>query len=59
MPPEKGPVERPGLFLCQAIHGAVAKLKRAITTVVDKHEAHRHTRPGKGTEADEANDPLG
>ena len=35
----------------QAIHGAVAKLKRAITTVVDKHEAHRHMRPGKSLEA--------
>jgi len=43
----------------QAIHGAVAKLKRAVTTVVDKHEAHRHTRPGKSLERDGADDPLG
>ena len=40
----------------QAIHGAVAKLKRAITTVVDKHEAHRHTRPGKDLAAGGADD---
>ncbi len=43
----------------QAIHGAVAKLKRAITTVVDKHEEHRHARPGKGAEANGADDTLG
>jgi ribosome-associated translation inhibitor RaiA len=43
----------------QAINGAVAKLKRAITTVVDKHEAHRHSRPGKGGNATEADDALG
>lgn len=42
----------------QAIHGAVTKLKRAITTVVDKHEAHRQTRPGKGAPADGVNDTL-
>ena len=43
----------------QAINGAVAKLKRAITTVVDKHEAHRHSRPGKGGNTTEADDALG
>ena len=42
----------------QAINGAVAKLKRAITTVVDKHEAHRHSRPGKGGNTAEPNDAL-
>ncbi len=43
----------------QAINGAVAKLKRAITTVVDKHEAHRHSRPGKGSNTTESDDALG
>ena len=43
----------------QAIHGAVAKLKRAITTAVDKHEAHRRSRAGKSGEPDGADDPLG
>lgn len=43
----------------QAIHGAVAKLKRAITTVIDKHEAHRHARPGKDGNTTEADDALG
>ena len=42
----------------QAINGAVAKLKRAITTVVDKHEAHRHSRPGKGGNIAEPDDAL-
>jgi len=42
----------------QAINGAVAKLKRAITTVVDKHEAHRHSRPGKGGNTAEPGDAL-
>ncbi len=27
----------------QAIHGAAGKLKRAVGTVVAKHESHRHT----------------
>lgn len=27
----------------QAIHGAIGKLKRAITTVLEKHDARRHT----------------
>jgi len=43
----------------QAINGAVAKLKRAITTVVDKHEVHRHSRPGKGGNTTESDDALG
>ena len=43
----------------QAIHGAVGKLKRAITTAVEKHDAHRRSRTGKGVESDGADDPLG
>lgn len=43
----------------QAIHGAVAKLKRAITTAVEKHEAHRTNRLGKSHGNDGPEDALG
>lgn len=43
----------------QAIHGAVGKLKRAISTAVEKHDAHRRTKVGKGgLELDGADDAL-
>ena len=40
----------------QAIHGAVGKLKRAVTTAVDKHESHRRTGLGKGAESNGSED---
>jgi ribosome-associated translation inhibitor RaiA len=44
----------------KAIHGAVGKLKRAITTAVEKHDAHRRTRADKGgLLPDAADDSLG
>lgn len=38
----------------QAIHGAIGKLKRAVTTVLEKHDARRHATSLK----DAARDPV-
>jgi len=38
----------------QAIHGAIGKLKRAVTTVLEKHDARRHAAPLSDVASDEA-----
>ena len=40
----------------QAIHGAVGKLKRAITTAVDRHESRRRAGLGKDIQSDAVDD---
>lgn len=41
----------------QAIEGAVRKLKRAVTAVVEKHDPHRHRADSHASEDDPAPDP--
>ena len=43
----------------QAIHSAVGKLKRAITTVLEKHDSHRGAARPSGPETDELIDLPG
>ncbi|MFM9916572.1 MAG: HPF/RaiA family ribosome-associated protein [Rhizobacter sp.] len=38
----------------QAIHGAVVKLKRAVTTALEKHDSRRGTTPPAGIDPDAA-----
>jgi ribosome-associated translation inhibitor RaiA len=42
----------------QAIQGALAKLKRAVTTVLHKHDSHRHDTPPDSPPIDESANPL-
>lgn len=42
----------------QAIQGALAKLKRAVTTSLEKHDSHRHATPPDGPPPDESANPL-